>query len=149
MPLVYDDETSLPDDLAKDALGNAASHPRGQLGGQVRASVGSTAQVLSAPNSEQNRCGAQSHDVRLRPTAVILPVRHLALSHKSIAHGQQIQAKTQAPEKSTARRQGGTCPTSRARCSRSAILSWRRRSSSYVRRRQSRKHPREQAHHNV
>jgi len=36
MPLLYDDETSLPDDLAKDALGNAASHPRGQLGGQKR-----------------------------------------------------------------------------------------------------------------
>ena len=67
--------------------------------GQVRASVGSPAHVLSAPNSGQNRCGAQSPDVRLRPTAVT--VRHLALSHKSIAHGQQVQAKTQAPEKST------------------------------------------------
>src|SRR5215472_6126225 len=44
-------------------------------GGQVRASVGSPSHVLSAPNSEQNRCGAQSYDVRPGPTAVILQVR--------------------------------------------------------------------------
>jgi len=31
--------------------------------------------VLSAPNSGQNRCGAQSYDVRPGPTAVILQVR--------------------------------------------------------------------------